>query len=333
MDYRIENDPKSWNEIVESCGGHPLQAWQWGQLKSQTGPWDAKRVVCLEGGEVVGAAQVLLRTLPFPFKMMAYVPRGPLAKDPALLPEVADAIAEWCRKNTAAITVKIDPAVTELKLSDSWRKSERVLVKKTAVMDLTLDEDALNKSIPNRKCRQYIRKSARDGIVFRAATKDDLDQVLSIYHNTAEADGFALHADEFYRAAFDVMDGINQFYVAEKDGEIQAFLWNVTTKGGTAFELWGAVTDAGKRSRANYGLKWHAILDAKAKGALYYDLNGLLNDGISDFKMLFVKEPTFWIGSFDCRLKALAGLWDWALTRHRIRQSASSVQQDTSEQR
>ena len=129
------------------------------------------------------------------------------------------------------------------------------------------------------------------------------------------------------------MDGSNQFYVAEKDGEIQAFLWNVTTKGGTAFELWGAVTDAGKRSRANYGLKWHAILDAKAKGALYYDLNGLLNDGISDFKMLFVKEPTFWIGSFDCRLKALAGLWDWALTRHRIRQSASSVQQDTSEQR
>lgn len=312
-------------------GGHPLQAWQWGELKAQTGPWEARRVVCLEDGAPVGGAQVLLRHLPFPFRQMAYVPRGPMARDPARLGAVADAVAAWCAKNTHAITVKIDPASTSPGLGAEWRPSERVLVAKTAVMDLTLDEEALNKSIPNRKCRQYIRKAGRDGVTCRPATAEDLDTILSIYHATAQADGFALHADEFYRQAFTSLEGIQQVFVAEQDGQIQAFLWNVTTQNGTAFELWGAVTGAGKRSRANYLLKWTAILAAKEAGAVLYDLNGLLNDGISDFKLLFVKEPTVWAGSFDLRLRPLAGLWDWALRRHRIRQSASSTQQDTSE--
>ena len=167
-------------------------------------------------------------------------------------------------------------------------------------------------------------------MVVRPGTEADLDAVLALYHATADADGFALHDDEFYRTAFRLLDGLQQLFVAEVDGEIQAFLWNVTSKGGTTYELWGAVNDAGKRSRANYYQKWVAILAAKQAGARLYDLNGLLNDGISDFKLLFVPEATNWVATHDRPLGAMYRVMNKALELHRSYNERNNAQQDTS---
>ena len=325
-------DRAQWTQLVADLRAHPQQSFEWGALKEATGPWTSRRIVFEEGGEVVGAAQILLRKMPFPFNEIAYTPRGPIAADVARLPEIADAAAAWVKANTKAVSLKIDPAVTELALSDDWKPSERVLVSKTAVIDLAPSEDELMKGIPNRKARQYIRKAGRDGVVIRPGTRDDIAGILAMYKDTAEADGFAIHEDEFYYAAFDMLGDVSQLFVAEREGVLHAFLWNITTTG-TAFELWGAVSDEGKRSRANYLLKWEAIRAAKERGAQLYDLNGLLNDGISDFKLLFVKEPTIWVGSFDRPLSPLFGLMNTALeTRRKIR-SRKSTQEDTSENR
>ena len=330
MDIRIIEDQEEYADIAERFGAHPLQWWQWGELKAKTGPWEARRLALCEGDEVVGGAQVLIRSMPFPFNAICYLPRGPFAAEGRLM-EAADAIADWCRANTHAVSVKIDPAVRELAFSKGWQPSERVQLNKTAVLSLEPDEDKIMAAIPNRKCRQYIRKAKRDGIVVREGTADDLDAILAMYKKTAEADGFALHDDEFYRTALEELSGLQQLHVAERDGELHAFLWNVTSPNGTAFELWGAVSDAGKRSRANYYLKWCGILAAKEAGARLYDLNGLLNDGISDFKLLFVPEPTYWVETHDKPLGPLYGLMNKALEMRRKRQTSTSTQEDTSQ--
>lgn len=330
VQIRETKDRAEWSELVERLEAHPLQSWQWGELKAATGPWTAHRIVLSEDGQDVAGAQILVRSLPFPFGSISYVPRGPFSPDQARLPQVADEVAAWCKKNIKSVSVKIDPAVTELNLSADWRPSERVLVAKTAVMDITPSEDDIMKSIPNRKCRQYIRKAGRDGVTCRPGEASDLDEILSLYHATAEADGFALHEDEFYRAAFEQLDGVSQLFVSEFEGRMQSFLWNITTTD-MAFELWGAVSDEGKRTRANYLLKWEAIKAAKERGAKRYDLNGLLNDGISDFKMLFVRDQTTWVGSFDKPLSPLYGAMNKALEMRRKRNERSSVQRDTSE--
>ena len=325
-------DQALWSQLVDELRAHPQQSWEWGALKEKTGPWEAHRIVFKEGDETVGAAQVLLRSMPFPFRQIAYAPRGPIARDQARLPEIADAAAAWAKEHTKSVSLKIDPAVTELALSADWKPSERVLVSKTAVIDLTPSEDDLMKGIPNRKARQYIRKAGRDGVVIRPGTKDDLPQILAMYKATAEADGFAIHEDHFYYEALETLGDVSQLFVAERDETLHAFLWNATTSG-TAFELWGAVSDEGKRSRANYLLKWVAICAAKERGAQLYDLNGLLNDGISDFKLLFVREPTIWVGSFDRPLSPLFGAMNASLEMRRKLQSRHSTQQDTSESR
>lgn len=329
MDVSLVSDKEQWNHLVESFGGHPLQEWQWGELKQQTGPWTPYRLMVSNENGPIGGAQILVRKMPFPVNAIAYAPRGPFASE-GMLMSAADALADWCKHNTKAQSLKTDPAVEELEWSSGWESSEAVLISKTAVVDLAQDEDEIMKSIPNRKCRQYIRKGKRDGVVVRPAVEEDLDGILSLYHATAEADGFALHDDEFYRTAFHVLDGIQQLFVAEVDGEIQAFLWNVTSKGGTTFELWGAVNDAGKRSRANYYQKWVAILAAKEAGARLYDLNGLLNDGISDFKLLFVDGPTNWVATHDKPIRAMYHVMNKALELHRAYNERNNAQVDTS---
>ena len=226
--------------------------------------------------------------------------------------------AAWCAKEASAVSLKIDPAVTadEVTLGPVWRPSEQIFIPTTATIDLTPAEDQIMAALPSKKARQYIRKAGRSGVSVRSVEPADLDGILAIYKATAEADGFFIHPDEYYSCALESCADVNQVFVAEIEDRPLAFLWNVTTRG-TAFELWGGVTDEGKRLRANYLLKWHAICAAKESGTALYDLNGLLNDGISKFKMLFVSEPTLWMGTFDRPLSPLYHVWDSALKLYR----------------
>lgn len=316
--YREITDAAAWDQIVNDNGGHPMQAWGWGTLKEKTGPWTARRIVVERDGELFGACQVLVRKLPWPFGHIAYAPRGPIAAPGADLAAVADDVAAWCAQEASAVSLKIDPAVTadELALSSAWKPSEQIFIPNTATIDLTPSEDQIMAALPSKKARQYIRKAGRSGVEVRLATREDLPGIMELYHNTAEQDDFFIHEDEYYYKAFDAMADVNQLFVAEVEGRLLAFLWNITMPA-AAFELWGGVNDEGKRLRANYLLKWHAMCEAKKAGAKLYDLNGLFNDGISKFKMLFVNEPTMWIGTFDKPLSPLFTVWERALTLYR----------------
>ena len=73
------NDEFLWDEIIHDLDGHPLQLWGWGELKATHG-WSAHRVLFTdEADKVVGAAQVLAKRLPGPFKRLTYVPRARLS--------------------------------------------------------------------------------------------------------------------------------------------------------------------------------------------------------------------------------------------------------------
>ena len=63
-------DRHTWDSLWGGLEGHPLQSWQWGELKSETGPWAVRRISVSEGGSAIGAAQILIRKLPWPFRNM-----------------------------------------------------------------------------------------------------------------------------------------------------------------------------------------------------------------------------------------------------------------------
>ena len=83
-----------------------------------------------------------------------------------------------------------------------------------------------------------------------------------------------------------------------------AFVW-LARSGATAFELYGGVSAEGQKQRVNYGVKWAALQAMRADGCSRYDFNGLLNDGISDFKKQFAKHENLLLGTWDKPLVAV----------------------------
>ncbi|QYM76599.1 peptidoglycan bridge formation glycyltransferase FemA/FemB family protein [Leucobacter luti] len=305
-------DRERWDASVKELGGHPLQLWGWGELKSAH-RWSAERVLVSDAsGETVGACQLLTRTLPGPLGGFVYAPRGPVvARDerdpdlPAAVPapgEVAEAVATWVHGSRKAVAVSIEPDedAGTFSLGEKWREAKTpVLPARTLILDLRKSEDELLADM-SKKHRQYIRKSGREETmeIRPVETLAQLDECLEVYRETSERADFGLHEDSYYHDAFTMLGDDAPVWAAYVEGKPVAFLY-MAKSDRTAFELYGGMDETGQRLRANYALKWHVIRHMKSIGIERYDFGGLINDGVTTFKTGFASHENLLAGSWD----------------------------------
>ncbi len=207
--------------------------------------------------------------------------------------------------------MSIEPDWTELPtLPKGWRQGENtILLPHTLILDLTKSEDELLAPM-SKKTRQYIRKSGgEEGVgIQQIKGSEYFDACMDIYHETAKRAGFALHGDDYYRDVFENLGEASPIFAAFHEGEPVAFLW-LAISASTAFELYGGMNDKGQELRANYALKWHAIQKTREWGIERYDMNGLLSDGISNFKRSFADHEDQLVGTYDKPLSPLYIIW------------------------
>ncbi len=306
----IENQTE-WDEVLLEKGAHPLQLWGWGEVKAAHN-WRVRRVGVYRGEELFGTAQLLIRRLPWPLKALVYVPRGPVCaiQDREV---VLEELAHYAKKTYHAVALTIEPDWEGGLALPGWRRSTNtILIPRTLILDLTLSEDELMASMA-KKTRQYIRKSAGEALEIRkVVSREELDACLAIYKQTAQRAGFALHADQYYYDVFDKLGEYSVLMAAFNDNQPVAFLWDVISAT-TSFELYGGMNDLGQQLRANYALKWQTIQRMKQWGLRRYDMNGLLNDGVSTFKQSFAEHENMLAGTCDMPLSPLYIVWDKAL--------------------
>jgi lipid II:glycine glycyltransferase (peptidoglycan interpeptide bridge formation enzyme) len=60
-------------------------------------------------------------------------------------------------------------------------------------------------------------------------------------------------------------------------------------------------------------VKWHAITLAQDAGLVRYDMNGLLNDGISEFKRSFAQHDDELVHSVDVPFSMWYSAWNKGL--------------------
>ncbi|WP_323960818.1 peptidoglycan bridge formation glycyltransferase FemA/FemB family protein [Arthrobacter sp. JZ12] len=297
-----------WDAAVNRLNGHPQQLWGWGQTKADHG-WRVERLLLSRNGEAVAAAQILIRSLPLPFRALVYIPRGPAcaASDARA---VLEAVAAYARESYAGIVLSIEPDWdAESEFADAVRAAgfrqtdNTILIPRTLILDLTRSEDELLADM-SKKHRQYIRKSGREELEYREVTRDEIQDCLAVYKETAERAGFGIHEDGYYQDIFDNLGPASPVFAAFQGSTMVAFLW-LSASESTAFELYGGMTDEGERLRANYALKWLAIRSMKERGITRYDFNGLLNDGVSKFKMGWAKHEDMLLGTWDKPLSPL----------------------------
>jgi lipid II:glycine glycyltransferase (peptidoglycan interpeptide bridge formation enzyme) len=304
-------DAARWDATILERGGHPLQLWGWGDVK-QAHNWGVERVFLKRGEDTIGAAQILIRRLPKPFTALAYIPRGPVAKE-GDRGEVLQALADFAKQHYRPVAITIEPDWAAMPSVTGWKKSSNtILIPRTLILDLTKTDDELLAGMA-KKTRQYIRKSGNEAIeIRRVKGREALDACLAIYRQTADRAGFALHGDKYYHDVFEKLGDHSPVFAAYHNGVPVAFLW-LAVSSETAFELYGGMDGKGQELRANYALKWHAIQTMKRWGVRRYDMNGLLNDGVSVFKQGFASHEDMLAGTFDKPLSPLYIAWSKGL--------------------
>jgi peptidoglycan pentaglycine glycine transferase (the first glycine) len=314
---------EEWDDYVLEAEGHPLQLWEWGEVKAAHG-WQAIRIFIRKNEETIGAAQLLVKKLPKPFKSLVYVPRGPVCKKESR-EEVLEEIALYAKSKIGAVAVTVEPDWNDMPNISGWRKSaNNILLAKTLILDLQKTEDELLAGM-TKKTRQYIRKSGSEAVEIRKVKREELSACLDIYKATAKRAGFSLHNDEYYYDIFDMLGDFSPVYAAFSAGKPVAFLWLAISEK-TAFELYGGVNEEGQDLRVNYALKWHAITTMQKWGLERYDMNGLLNDGVSTFKQGFASHEDMLAGTYDKPLSPLYTLWSKGLpTAKRIVRKMKSL--------
>lgn len=311
------SDPSEWSTIIQTLSGHPLQDYGWGALKESSGHWTAHRVVIRrQDGTTAGAAQILTRTLPWPLRALHYVPRGPALAAGTDRGEALTVLANWTQKNLGGIMLKVEPEWDADSLPANGRigaarpSADTILINHTLMIDLTQSEDELLADL-SRTTRQNVRRMFKGTFTAREVTStNDLEKCLDIYERTAERADFGIHTREYYRDAFSVLGGTSKVFAAYEDDQPICFVW-LAANSTEAFELWAGMNERGQKLRANYGLKWYAMMSYRELGLRTYDLNGLLNDGISSFKRGFAKHENELVPTLDIPFGRGVGYWVW----------------------
>jgi len=302
------HDKQDWDDYILDNGGHPLQLWGWGEVKSIHN-WKAFRLFLYDDEEkIAGAVQILVRRLPWPFKSLSYVPRGPVV-DEENRGELLSALIEYVKRVHHSVAISIEPDSIEYAVPHGWKKSKNhILPSKTIILDLNKSDSELLNDMA-KKTRQYIRKSTGEAMtIMRVKDKTDLDKCLEIYKLTAKRAKFDLHSNQYYYDVFSKLADFSQLFAAYVDDQPIAFLW-LAISAETAFELYGGMNDLGQQLRSNYALKWYAIRKSKEWGISRYDFGGLLEGGVTTFKMGWTESAIDLAGTFDKPLSVNYATW------------------------
>ena len=309
-------DKEQWDEYVLEHEGHPLQVWGWGLVKAAHG-WTAERIFAYDTNDedrIVGAAQVLIRKLPLPFRSFAYIPRGPIVEQ-QFQNEFLEALSILVKRDYRSVALSVEPNSITFDPPQGWKVStNRILSADTILLDMTKSESDLLADM-GKKTRQYIRKSAAEGITIKQVhSREELEECLYIYHQTASRAAFNLHNDQYYLDVFNLMGDHSPIFAAYLEGKPIAFLW-MGISADVAYELYGGMNEDGQQLRANYALKWYVIRKVKEWGLKQYDFGGLVVGGVSIFKQGWSSEETSFAGTFDKALSPAYVVWSRGLPK------------------
>ena len=302
-------DANDWDDYILENGGHPLQLWGWGELKSRHG-WVADRIFLEDDGEVIGGIQVLTKKLPLPLRAFSYSPRNTIFH--VKQNEQLEAAAAFIKSKYKGVAFSIEPDVQSFEKPDNWvHATNKILPAETVLLDISQSEDELQATMA-KKTRQYIRKSGKEVEIRKVISDIELEKCLEIYKDTSQRAGFALHNTAYYRDVAAALGDHAPLFAAYVDGEPVAFLW-VAISGATAYELYGGMNEVGQKLRANYALKWHVVSKVKSWGLTKYDFGGIVAGGVATFKQGWVEDSSWFAGTFDKPLSPLYVIWSHAL--------------------
>lgn len=311
----LETDAAAWDAFVEAAPQATwLQSTGWASVKRPNG-WTAARVAVdfdgLQGPAPVGAQVLVKRVRGLPWGL-GYVPRGPVGMptEPAAAARALVAFTQRLRevaRDERLAEIRMEPEViagqgVEQELERAgWRSARRIQWHRTRLVDLRKPEEELWQDM-HRKARQSVTKSRRLGARVVTAGGERLEDYHRVYRDSAARAGMFARSFDTFRLLWDELAPRGMVHLSfaelEETGEPVATLL-LTSAGGRAFDMYGGTSVEGEKRRANYLLKWEALVRCRSAGFHEYDLWGLPHPGIAQFKAGFGGEEVTFIGAWS----------------------------------
>lgn len=311
MQLRLETKDYSqneWHQIASQFDDLSLiQTWEYGEAKSRTGGWGVVRHIFLQGREVIGAAQAVIKRVPLFNQGLVWINRAPLFQrsgvDPdfILLQEMLKALRQYWvdqRKMYLRVAPPVDEMTsTPLHLipNSQWM---------SAVIDLTRSPEQLRYGL-DKKWRNCLTKAEKSGLTYESGTDEvHMSELIEDYRALIARKDFSSVTPEFLLVLQTILPPDRKMVVlrgrrgAERLGSIL-----IARYGDTAEYLIGAVSIPGRLLNAGQFLLWNAMVQMRRMGLRRFDLGGMHPEktpkGIFHFKQGVCGVPYTLVGEFD----------------------------------
>ena len=311
------NDLNKWESYLTGFSDANIyQTWNYAKIMQ-----DEKQVqhlAFLKNDEVIGIAQVRIKTIPYFSRGVAYIYSGPLWRkkdNKNSVENFSDIISALKKKfvleNKLVLRIKpyifsdeqLDfPIEHNPLLNMDFRKLDKVYT--SLLLNLNDDLETINKNLKPR-WRNYLNQSIKNELKIAEGNDGELFRTfIKIYEQMMDRKSFREYVSPVKLMKLnETLD--NRFkckvFVAYKDDQPAAGLVG-TAISNTGIYLIGATNEHGLELRASYLLHWEMIKWMKSMGCLRYDLGGAnkeRNPGGYKFKSGISKFEITDLGIFE----------------------------------
>lgn len=309
MDIRVITDTIHKDE-VNSAARHPLQTWEWGEARKETG-LEVMRIGEYEQDQLRNVFQMTIHPIPHSPWSIGYLPRSVM---PSL--ETFNFL-KLVGKEKNLIFIKLEPYIKktdEIKVPDILTSSPHPLFPKwTQMLDISKDEEELLKQLKS-KTRYNIRLAEKKGVIVKEeSTEEGFEKFSKLYFDTTKRQKYFGHTKKYHEIVWKHMkEGLAHILIAYYNN-IPLSAYELFYFKNTLYYPYGGSSDKHREVMASNLIMWEAIKLGKKLGAINFDMWGSLPEdydrsapwsGFTRFKEGYGTTFVEFIGSYDLVLNA-----------------------------
>jgi len=340
---QIKNISSQNKDIFNKFVSHPLQSYEWGEFRKQTGVTVIRRGF-FENNKLIDAFQLTIHKIPFVPWTIGYLPKGTIQTKEGLYELHKIAKEENC------IFIQLEPNVQKTKSTlrsfQNMIQDVGLLIRHSAhplftrytfQIDLTKSEEELLKAM-HPKTRYNIKVAKKHGVEVREVNSDKtFERYWQLTEETTHRQGFYAHTKKYHQLQWQLFGHSNDtsrltsHLITATYANITLTTFLLFVFHDTLYYPYGASSNEHRNTMHSTLTMWEAIRFGRNLGLKTFDLWGSLGKnpdqddpwfGFHRFKEGFGAQLVEFIGSYDLiinpivyNLYRIADKFRWTLLR------------------